>query len=462
MRLLILLVLAFIAYDSVLAGTVVWHNIYEVEITEHIVNAGLANQIVKTDDGNFVIGGALGDFEFTPPKTIVLMKVDSNGQEIWTQKHTVATLRWISSISELSDGSLVVVGWSGDPGGENDVFWLLTDQNGVELDRGTYGSPGIREEATGIASLPGVKCAIAGTSNDWESMLLLIYQKSENSLVLGESKTYDYATDPTAVELFHDVICTQDETGIVLSGESIPNAVVVKTNLDGDEIWHTIIPRGDRAWIDRMVGSADGYFYGAGLTEVANSTIQDMLYCKIAPDGSVEWDTTHRATESSNYTKGYAVAMFEQCGGITIVGLDGADKGYVILVDEYGKKISSMHLFPPVGELHGIVPVDDDDFLAIAWRRQGDTLPPPYNAFEAIRVSWDRDSQLCGDVNADGLINVSDAAYIIAYVLAGGPSPCLETNADVDCTSNVGISDGVYLINFVFGGGPAPCANCQK
>jgi PKD repeat protein len=33
-------------------------------------------------------------------------------------------------------------------------------------------------------------------------------------------------------------------------------------------------------------------------------------------------------------------------------------------------------------------------------------------------------SELCGDVNLDGMVNVSDAVYLINYIFMGGPSPC--------------------------------------
>lgn len=31
---------------------------------------------------------------------------------------------------------------------------------------------------------------------------------------------------------------------------------------------------------------------------------------------------------------------------------------------------------------------------------------------------------VCGDSNADGAVNISDAVYLIAYIFAGGPAPC--------------------------------------
>lgn len=67
---------------------------------------------------------------------------------------------------------------------------------------------------------------------------------------------------------------------------------------------------------------------------------------------------------------------------------------------------------------------------------------------------------LCGDADSNGLINISDAVYLIAYIFGGGPAPDPLLAGDADCNQLVNISDAVYLIAYIFGGGPAPCANC--
>jgi hypothetical protein len=63
-----------------------------------------------------------------------------------------------------------------------------------------------------------------------------------------------------------------------------------------------------------------------------------------------------------------------------------------------------------------------------------------------------------GDVDANGIINISDAVYLLTYVLADGPVPRSSKAADVDCSGLINVSDVVYLIAFVFSGAPAPCA----
>jgi hypothetical protein len=76
----------------------------------------------------------------------------------------------------------------------------------------------------------------------------------------------------------------------------------------------------------------------------------------------------------------------------------------------------------------------------------------------AIRVV--ESDNFCGDADANGFVNISDAVYLIAYIFSGGPAPNPLDAGDADCNGFVNISDAVYLINYIFASGPAPCAAC--
>lgn len=61
-----------------------------------------------------------------------------------------------------------------------------------------------------------------------------------------------------------------------------------------------------------------------------------------------------------------------------------------------------------------------------------------------------------GDADRNGLVNVSDAVFLINYVFAGGTPPDPLNAGDANDSGAVNVSDVVYLINYIFGGGPAP------
>jgi hypothetical protein len=83
-----------------------------------------------------------------------------------------------------------------------------------------------------------------------------------------------------------------------------------------------------------------------------------------------------------------------------------------------------------------------------------------YDKWGAVRWSnqiWNFYVYLCGDVNGDGQINVSDVVYLINYLFISEPPSIPMAAGDVNRDTVVNVSDVVYLINYVFVGGPPPC-----
>ena len=61
-----------------------------------------------------------------------------------------------------------------------------------------------------------------------------------------------------------------------------------------------------------------------------------------------------------------------------------------------------------------------------------------------------------GDANLDGVLNVGDAVYIIAYIFRNGPSPRPLFAGDINADGKINVGDSVYLINYLFREGPPP------
>jgi hypothetical protein len=66
-----------------------------------------------------------------------------------------------------------------------------------------------------------------------------------------------------------------------------------------------------------------------------------------------------------------------------------------------------------------------------------------------------------GDADGNGVVNVSDAVYLICYIFSDGPPPVpyAVCSGDVDCSCIVNVTDAVYEISYIFGGGEMPCVD---
>jgi hypothetical protein len=65
---------------------------------------------------------------------------------------------------------------------------------------------------------------------------------------------------------------------------------------------------------------------------------------------------------------------------------------------------------------------------------------------------------LCGDVNDNGLINILDVTYLLAYLYQQGSEPIPYDSGDVNSTGSINILDITYLLAYIYQGGPEP--NC--
>jgi hypothetical protein len=73
-----------------------------------------------------------------------------------------------------------------------------------------------------------------------------------------------------------------------------------------------------------------------------------------------------------------------------------------------------------------------------------------------------------GDVNADWVLDVSDAVYLLSYLFLGGPDPApllcdarvAPTTGDADGDGSVDMTDAVRLLRYLHAGGPEPAPLC--
>lgn len=102
---------------------------------------------------------------------------------------------------------------------------------------------------------------------------------------------------------------------------------------------------------------------------------------------------------------------------------------------------------PPAGEFK-LAPVDER------------SISPMYIDCGSTDVIL-RGGYPCGDCDGSGIVNASDAIYLVSYIFAGGAVPVDVSVGDVNCDGHINLADAVYLINYVFGSGAAPCAACK-
>ena len=103
------------------------------------VNNDKGYSVQETSDGGYILAGYTYSFG-TGESDVYLIKLDSNGDTIWTKTYGGDSYDVGYSVQETSDGGYIIVGYTYSFGaGESDVYLIKTDSNGNVLWTKTFG-----------------------------------------------------------------------------------------------------------------------------------------------------------------------------------------------------------------------------------------------------------------------------------------------------------------------------------
>jgi len=61
-----------------------------------------------------------------------------------------------------------------------------------------------------------------------------------------------------------------------------------------------------------------------------------------------------------------------------------------------------------------------------------------------------------GDANSDGIVNIFDISYLVAFLYLNGPAPRLVEAVDFDGNGSIELVDALYLMDYIYFDGPPP------
>lgn len=206
-----------------------------------------AFQIIKSsqDDGYVFIGSKNGFFDDvhadfkTHDADIELVKIDSDGNEIWKKVYGKSEHDFGNNLCSAPDGGYYLIGSSQSYGnGSFDMLLIKTDENGDEQWIKSFGGP---EYEYG-------KSVVMNTEGD-------LY-------LLGSSKSY--GTDGS-VDIF-----------------------IVKTDADGNEIWHETFGGSGNDFGEDILALPTGGCVIAGNTNSFGEGGSDVILIRLTPDGNID------------------------------------------------------------------------------------------------------------------------------------------------------------------------------
>lgn len=423
-----------------------------------------AKSLQQTSDGGFIVAGYTNSYG-NGREDVFLIKTDAYGAEQWSKTFGGASRDYGESVQQTSDGGYIITGHTDSYGaGEEDVYLIKTDINGIEQWSKTFGSASydrgfsVRQAHDGGYIIAGYTDSI----DDSRDIYLIKVDADGNELWTNTfegsyyGENYGYSVQQTSdggfiisgsiasAGLFNDsCLIKTDENGIeqwrnsfsgdmycstfvqqtidggfILAGyDGMPATmgwlysmcpVLIKTDANGNDIWVNHLSCGGYGYYDSANSvqqtSDDGYIV-AGYTQFYGNGGYDVYLIKTDSNGDEIWSKAFGGTSSDygcsaqqTFDGGYVVAGYTKSYGA------GGYDVYLIKTDANGNLIDTSC------DLNG-----DGDINVLDIR---------YYIKSCFRSSSDDKNMDDGcDLNGDGMINRSDIRYFIYN--------CIELHLDL-------------------------------
>ena len=289
--------------------------------------------VQQTDDGGYIIGGAIYSFG-SISGDVWLLKTDANGDTVWTKIYGGTGSDWGKCVQQTTDSGYIIGGVTSSFGADSNNIWLLkTDANGDTVWTKIYGGAGT-DEGQCVQQTTDSGYIIVGWTESfgagaWDVWLL----KTDADGDTLWTKTYG----GIFVDYGYSVQQTNDGGYIIVGwtksfGAGDYDVYLVKTDVDGDTLW-TKTYGGTGSDGGRCVQqTADSGYIIVGSTESFGAG-DDVYLVKTDADGDTLWTKTYGGT---GWDYGSSVRQTTD-GGYIIVGWTfPSDNVYLVKTDAGG------------------------------------------------------------------------------------------------------------------------------
>ncbi|MBK7762261.1 MAG: T9SS type A sorting domain-containing protein [Bacteroidetes bacterium] len=301
--------------------------------------------IQQTNDGGYIVSGVASSF-FDVSGDMYIIKLKANGDTTWTRTYGGIGYEWGANIQQTSDGGYIVVGQTPAYGaGGFDAYLVKLNSNGNIVWTKTYGGSGLEigssvdQTTDGGYILTGQIDTYGAGGGDFYLV------KTDATGNVAWTKAYGQSGTEAGVSVKQTldggyIICGTSENAL---GPLGPDMCLVKTNSVGDTLWAKLYggPMIDEGY--EVNQTADGGYIMVGKSfSFSTAGDYDVYVVKVNGQGDVQWSKTYGGSgASSNNEIGYSINQTSD-GGYVIVGEStlgfgvGLKNIYLIKTDSLG------------------------------------------------------------------------------------------------------------------------------
>jgi hypothetical protein len=297
--------------------------------------------VQETSDGGFIIAGGTSS-SGAGSWDVYLIRTDGDGNEMWHRTFGGSNNDYGRSVQETSDGGFIIVGSTSSFGaGNGDVYLIKTDGDGNEIWHRTFGGSNYDYGYSVQETSDGGFIIAGGTSSSGvgKRYIYLIRTDGDGNEIWhrtfgGSNYGYGYPVQETSDGGFIIVGRTSS------FGAGSDDVYLIRTDGDGNEIWHRTFGGSNYDYGYSVQETSDGGFIIAGGTSSSGAGSWDVYLIRTDGDGNEMW---HRTFGGSNNDYGYSVQETSD-GGFIIIGRTssfgaGSWDVYLIRTDGDGNEI---------------------------------------------------------------------------------------------------------------------------
>jgi PKD repeat protein len=271
----------------------------------------MARCVQQTTDGGYIIAGEIW---YSTTEEMYLVKTDASGKELWSKTFGLGTYNVAYSVQETNDGGYIIVGETSTASQGDDVWLIKTDANGNELWSKTFGG----------ANSDGGRSVQQTTDGGY------IIAGHTGSFGAGGWNIYLIKTDGNGNELWHQAFggggadganAVQQTTdgGYIIVGDTSSFGAgsfdiwLIKTDADGNELWSETFGGSTYDYGYSVQQTTDGGYIICGWTGSFGAGQTDVWLIKTDDSGNQIWSETFGGSE---YDRGWSVQQTSNHGYI--------------------------------------------------------------------------------------------------------------------------------------------------
>jgi hypothetical protein len=339
----------------------------------------VGTSIIQNYDEDFVIAGVTSSYG-QGYRNIYLIKIDENGDTIWTRTYSPGYNNWVFDLKQTLDSGYVMAGHtvSGDGYGAQALILKINPQ-GELLWSKTYGRTN-EDKANSVCEVPGEGFVLTGYTIFPGQFCDLWLLKTDYSGDTLWTRTYggDYSDIGEYVDRTFD-------GGFIMTGRTWStghgsyDVYLVKTDSDGSLEWYRVFGGNGEDGGSVVRQTTDGEYFIGGYTSSFGEGSVDFYFLKTDAYGSLQWSKTVGGPSSDWGQR----------------GLQTSDGGYILVGDRWSFEQDDDYVYLVKLRSDAETGIENGSASAIPGKLSLEqNRPNPFNPVTTFRFSLAEESRI--------------------------------------------------------------------